>query len=90
MEGKKDEKNVFDFYLNKYTYIRLKSGRYYFGKVIEVADIGNGLIFITIIDKYNSHIVFSSNELEVIEEERTERIQKEEVKKSGKQKSLAG
>jgi len=76
MDKNTEGKNAFDFYLNKRVYVRLKSGRYYTGKVIEVADVGNGLIFITLIDKFNSHIVFSSNEIEVLEEENTVRNNK--------------
>lgn len=36
---------------------------------MEVADIGNGVVFISIRDKFNRWVTFSSGEIEVIQEE---------------------
>lgn len=50
-------------------FVILKSGREYSGKVKEIVDAGNGLVFISIIDKKNHFVTFSSGEIKVIQEE---------------------
>jgi hypothetical protein len=48
--------------------IILKNGRKYSGGIVELADVGDGLIFVTIIDKFGLNVCFTSGEIEVIEE----------------------
>lgn len=62
------EENFLARYIEKVVKINLKSGFYYQGVVKEVADVGNGLIFISIIDKRNQWVTFSSNEIISINE----------------------
>jgi len=57
-------------YLSKKVFIILKSKRQYSGKVIEVDDSNNPLIFITIIDKFNNKITFAHSEIDLMQEER--------------------
>lgn len=58
-----------NFYIGKRIFIILKNKRQYSGIVMEVADIGNGVVFISIRDKFNRWVTFSSGEIEVIQEE---------------------
>ena len=60
----------FMYFKGKKVYLILKNKRVYSGIVEEVEDVGDGLIFITIIDKFNRRIVFTTGELEVMEEEK--------------------
>ena len=57
------------YYDGKNVFIKLKNGRQYSGKVIDV-DFSDPLIWITIIDKYDKRVMFSSGEIASIEEER--------------------
>lgn len=57
------------YWEGKKVYIILKNKRKYSGKVLEVESNGN-LYWITIIDKFNNRIGFSSDEIEVMQEER--------------------
>lgn len=50
-------------------FISLKNNRFYSGIVKEIADSGNGLIFISIIDKFGKWVTFSSGEIISIQEE---------------------
>jgi hypothetical protein len=43
--------------------------RKYSGKCVEVTDLGNGFMLLGIIDRFGKFVAFSSNEIEVIEEE---------------------
>lgn len=51
-------------------FIKLKNGRVYSGTVDSVDDHRNGLIFLTLLDKFNKHVCFASGEIEVIQEEK--------------------
>ena len=53
----------------KKVYIVLKTGKQYQGKVTEIDDAGNGLIFIHILDKFSKVVIFSTGELASIKEE---------------------
>lgn len=63
-------------YEGKNIYCKLSSGRFYTGKVIEVAYHGidkNGIevFMFTIRDKYGAIVSFSNQEIKFIEEEKT-------------------
>ena len=62
--------DLFRKFIGKKVFIKLKSNRNYSGVVSEVNDVGNGLIFIVIIDKFNKFVMFTSGEIEVVEEYR--------------------
>lgn len=53
----------------KSVFIETKTGRKYSGLVEEVSDFGNGLIFISITDKFNMWVTLALNDISVIEEE---------------------
>ena len=57
-------------WIGKKVYIILKNNRKYSGVVNEIHDAGNGLIFISIIDKFGEWVTFSISELTSIEEEK--------------------
>jgi len=57
----------------------LKSGRNYSGQIVEMEEMGGGVL-ITIIDKFGKRVVFTNSEIEVLEEELSE---KEFGKKGG-------
>ncbi len=54
---------------DKTIFVKLKSGGVYSGKVVDIEDTGNGLIFIEILDKFNSKVVFTTGEIIKIVEE---------------------
>ena len=54
---------------NKNVSIELKSGREYFGKVVDVDISGGGLIWITIINEKGHRIPFVNSEIDNIKEE---------------------
>lgn len=56
-------------YLNKKVYVILKNKRNYSGIVKEIEDVGNGLVFISLIDIKNKFVTFTIGEIEVIEME---------------------
>lgn len=58
-------------WLDKKVFVRSKNSSHpYSGKVIEVDDVsGKPLIWITIIDKYNKRVTFSTEEILSIKEE---------------------
>ena len=58
-----------DKWKDKKVFIRTKNGRFYSGVVDEVADTGDGLIFITILDKFQKYVCFASGEIMEIKEE---------------------
>lgn len=62
--------NIFERFEGKKVFISLKNNNIYNGIVSEVADLGNGLIFISIVDKFNKWVTFSSGEIAEIREER--------------------
>jgi len=55
-------------WVGKKVYVVVK-GRPYSGKVIDVHDSGDNLIFLEIIDKFNQHVCFTTKEIELIKEE---------------------
>lgn len=57
------------YWEGKTVFIILKNKRNYKGKVLEVEG-KSPLLWITILDKYNKRIGFSTEEIEVIQEER--------------------
>lgn len=56
------------YWENKKVFIILKNKRNYSGTILEV-EKNNNLYWITILDKFNNRIGFSSSEVEVIQEE---------------------
>ena len=56
-------------YEGKRVFLILKNKRQYSGIVVEVIDLGNELQFMTINDKFGKDVSFSSNEIELIQEE---------------------
>ncbi len=60
----------FTRYVKKKVFLILKNKRYYSGIIDSIEDVGNGLIWITLIKKNTGQAVtFASGEIEVIEEE---------------------
>ena len=53
----------------KRIFVQLKTGAVYSGVVEEVADVGDGHIFISITDKFGQWITFVVNEIIKIKEE---------------------
>jgi small nuclear ribonucleoprotein (snRNP)-like protein len=53
--------------IDKKVYIILKNKYEYNGIIKKVDDDGNGLIFVSMIDKFGKLIMFSSGEIEVLE-----------------------
>ena len=66
---KKEETLIFNHLINEQVFIKTKSGRQYSGQVKEVHDSGNGVVFISITDKYGKWCTFTASELEVVEKE---------------------
>jgi len=56
------------YWEGKKVYIILKNKRTYTGKVLEV-EVGNILSWITLLDKFDKRIGFSTEEIELIQEE---------------------
>ena len=63
------ERKGWDFWNGKHVFIRLKNGRVYSGDIIDIDFDAKPLIFITIIDKFGSRIMFSQSEIDVMKEE---------------------
>jgi small nuclear ribonucleoprotein (snRNP)-like protein len=61
-------KEDLDKFEGKEILVVLKNGRKYSGKIIEIADTGDGLIFVTLLDKYKLHVCFTAGEIDVLEE----------------------
>ena len=57
-------------FIGKKVFVILKNKRSYSGVVEEVNDVGNGLIFLGLRDKFGQFLMFAVSEIEVIEEER--------------------
>jgi len=53
----------------KKVYVVLNKGKQYQGVVTDVDDTGNGLIFISILDKFNKIVIFATSEIASIKEE---------------------
>jgi hypothetical protein len=51
----------------KRVHVILKNKYEYNGQVTDVNDCGNGLVFISLIDKFGKLIMFSSGEIEFLE-----------------------
>ncbi len=62
--------DVWKKYVGMKIFVILNNGRKYSGKVEEVVDAGNGLVFISITDNKNHFVTFSSGEIKVIQEEK--------------------
>ena len=62
--------DVWKQYVGKKVFIILKNGRQYAGKIINVDDVGNGLVFISMNDIKGHLVTFTSGEIEMIQEER--------------------
>lgn len=60
---------IWQKYVDKKVYVKLKSGRNYSGIITAVDDEGNGLIFISLIDIKKHLVTFASGEIEMIQEE---------------------
>lgn len=60
---------VWNKLVGKKVFVILKSKRQYAGVVEETEDEGNGLVFISITDTKGHLVVFSSGEIEMIQEE---------------------
>ena len=58
------------YYEGKKVFIKLKNGRQYSGTIHEIDNNSLPLIWIVLIDKFNSRITFSTGEIEVIQEEK--------------------
>lgn len=63
------ESDVWKDFEGKHVYVNLKNNRKYSGTVVSVDDAGNGLIFITIIDKNGSRVIFAAGEISNLEEQ---------------------
>ena len=56
-------------WIGKGIFVRLRTGKVYSGKVIDVDDSAKPLIFITIIDKFGNKVSFVQSEIIEIKEE---------------------
>lgn len=59
-----------DYYIEKKVFIILKSKRQYSGIVCSIDHAGNGLIFLSLIDKFEKKITFVTDEIELCQEEK--------------------
>ena len=59
-----------NYYVKKKVFLILKNHRQYSGIIDSVENVGNGLLFINLIDKFGNKIMFLSGEVEVVQEER--------------------
>lgn len=68
MDGKK-KMDGWDYYIKKRVFLILKNKRVYSGIIENVENVGNGLVWIRLRDKFNKIITFTTNEIDVCEEE---------------------
>lgn len=61
------------FWEGKKVFIILKNKRQYSGEIIDVDLFGNGLVWISMNDKFGNRITFVNSEIEVIQEEEEKR-----------------
>lgn len=61
--------DVWKRFENKKVFLRTNNNRVYCGIVQEVVDVGNGIIFISLIDKNNKWVTIINNEIAEIKEE---------------------
>lgn len=54
----------------KFVFVRTGVGKVYSGVVQEVADIGDGVIFISLIDKFDNWVTLAVKEIVEIKEEK--------------------
>lgn len=57
-------------WIGKKVFIILKNQRNYTGEIIDIDDSLNPLVWITILDKFSNRIKFSSENIDLIEEEK--------------------
>ncbi len=60
--------SIWFFWEGKVIYVLLKNNIVYSGKCLEVVDTGNGLFFITMIDRLGNHVCIANHEIKVIKE----------------------
>ena len=58
------------YYVKKKVYIVLKNKRVYSGIIDAVEIVGNGIVWITLIDKFGMRITISTGEVDLVEEEK--------------------
>lgn len=56
-------------WLDKKVFLRLKTGKVFSGKIIEVDDKDSNIIFLTILDKFDMKVTFVASEILEIKEE---------------------
>ena len=64
----KTQTNIWNKWKDKRVFIKTINNRSYSGVVINITDIGNGVMFISIKDRFGKLIDFSINEISRIEE----------------------
>ena len=57
-------------WMGKKVFIRTNKDRYYSGQVGEVVDVGDGLAFISLVDKFDMWVTVATTEIAEIKEER--------------------
>jgi hypothetical protein len=57
------------YFEGKKVFIILKNRRQYSGVVQKIENAGNGLVFVTLIDKFGKRVVFTTGEISNMEEE---------------------
>lgn len=57
------------YYIRKKVFIVLRNKRQYSGVIDSVEDVGNGIIFISLKDKFGKRVTFVSGEVELCQEE---------------------
>jgi hypothetical protein len=57
------------YYTKKKVYIILKNKRVYSGIIENIEDVGNGIVWITLTDKFDKRVTISTGEVEMVEEE---------------------
>ena len=56
-------------WLDKKVFLRLKTGKVFSGKIIDVDERNSNIIFLTILDKFNKKVTFVHSEILEIKEE---------------------
>ena len=63
------EANSWNDWKGKQVYVILKNKRRYTGLITDISNIGDGSVFIKLLDKFDKNVGFLSSEIEVIQEE---------------------